>query len=157
MVAMVLGMSSTEMFAEKNNYVSIDKFKETVLSDTTLINSIEYKEVKKFDHYELNFNTNLSGISKFLKLDEEQKVYMFDVNNSIAREFARLNTIEDFNERSEWFIKVMSQTFKNLKYVLNEKQLRDFKQLVNTTLQSRGFLSNGKLVDLYANKTVETK
>lgn len=156
MVAMILGMSSTGIINAKNVEPDFNLKKlELLIADTMMINSINYKAPKVFDRYELNFNTDLKKLSNFLKLDSTQRTIVIDVNNTIAREFARMNTIEDFNERTVWFEKTINHSFSLLKYVLDDYQMHNYKMLVNVTLINRGYLKNGQFVDIFAKNSSE--
>lgn len=145
LVAMVMGLSTTAFATTEDDiFAKLER-----LMYEIPVNSIEYK-VTKFEHYDLNFNADLERFSKYLKLNESQKAIMFSINNDLAREFARLNTIENYDERNEWFKKTVSQIMRSTSLILEKEQFRNFRKIVMTTLVNRGFYANGQLVDIYA-------
>ncbi len=85
--------------------------------------------------YELNVNMN--KLSEALNLDDDQKEAVAEINHTFAAEmmFAAQYSKED---RKKLMDRAIDNNVKWMRYVLNDKQMRTYLSVLNTTLNNRG-------------------
>ncbi len=85
--------------------------------------------------YELNVNMN--KLSEALNLDDDQKEAVADINHTFAAEmmFAAQYGNED---RKKLVSRAIDNNVKWMRYVLNDKQMRTYLSVLNTTINNRG-------------------
>jgi len=85
--------------------------------------------------YELN--VNMDRLAEALKLEDDQKEAVADVNHTFASElmFAAHYSKDD---RKELVKRAVDNNVKWMRYILTDKQMRTYLTLLNTTLNNRG-------------------
>ena len=85
--------------------------------------------------YELN--VNMDKLSEALNLADDQKEAVADIHHTFASELmfaAQYNA----NDRKKLVARALDNNIKWMRYVLNEKQFRTYRVLLNTTVNNRG-------------------
>ena len=85
--------------------------------------------------YELNIN--MDKLSEALNLADDQKEAVADINHTFASELmfaAQYNA----NDRKKLVARALDNNIKWMRYVLNEKQMRTYLRLLNSTMNNRG-------------------
>jgi len=85
--------------------------------------------------YELNVNMN--KLSQALNLEDDQKEAVAEINHTFAAEmmFAAQYSKED---RKKLVNRAIENNVKWMRYVLNDKQMRTYLSVLNTTINNRG-------------------
>ena len=107
-----------------------------ILSMTTAFAEGETaSSVNNVEAYELNVNMN--KLSKALDLADDQKEAVADIHHTFASElmFAAQYSNAD---RERLVTRAIDNDVKWMRYVLNDKQMRTYLMLLNTTLNNRG-------------------
>ena len=85
--------------------------------------------------YELN--VNMDKLSEALNLADDQKEAVADIHHTFASELmfaAQYNA----NDRKKLVARALENNIKWMRYVLNDKQFRTYRVLLNTTVNNRG-------------------
>ena len=85
--------------------------------------------------YELNIN--MDKLSEALNLADDQKEAVADINHTFASELmfaAQYNA----NDRKKLVARALDNNIKWMRYVLDEKQFRTYRALLNSTVNNRG-------------------
>ena len=85
--------------------------------------------------YELN--VNMDKLSEALNLADDQKEAVADIHHTFASELmfaAQYNA----NDRKKLVARALDNNIKWMRYVLNDKQFRTYRVLLNTTVNNRG-------------------
>ena len=93
--------------------------------------------VENMEAYELNINMN--KLSKALNLADDQKEAVAEIHHTFASElmFAAQYGSSD---RKALVDRAIENDVKWMRYVLNDKQMRTYLTLLNTTLNNRGLV-----------------
>ena len=85
--------------------------------------------------YELN--VNMDKLSEALNLADDQKEAVADIHHTFASELmfaAQYNA----NDRKKLVARALDNNIKWMRYVLDEKQFRTYRALLNSTVNNRG-------------------
>ena len=85
--------------------------------------------------YELN--VNMDKLSEALNLADDQKEAVADIHHTFASELmfaAQYNA----NDRKKLVARALENNIKWMRYVLNDKQFRTYRVLLNSTVNNRG-------------------
>ncbi len=91
--------------------------------------------VNNLEAYELNINMN--KLSSALNLADDQKEAVADIHHTFASELmfaAQYNS----DDRKALVNRAIENDVKWMRYVLNDKQMRTYLTLLNTTINNRG-------------------
>ena len=91
--------------------------------------------VNNIEAYELNVNMN--KLSAALNLADDQKEAVADINHTFAAELMFAAQYGN-NDRKALVDRAIENNVKWMRYVLNEKQMRTYLALLNTTINNRG-------------------
>ena len=92
-------------------------------------------EVSNLEAYELNINMN--KLSDALELADDQKEAVENIHHTFAAELmfaAQYNS----DDRKALVNRAIENDVKWMRYVLNDKQMRTYLTLLNTTINNRG-------------------
>ncbi len=85
--------------------------------------------------YELNVNMN--KLSAALNLKDDQKEAVADIHHTFASELMFAAQYSN-NDRKALVARAIENDVKWMRYVLNEKQMRTYLRLLNSTMNNRG-------------------
>lgn len=91
--------------------------------------------VSNVEAYELNVNMN--KLSDALNLADDQKEVVADIHHTFASEL-KFAAQYSSSERKTLVARAIDNDVKWMRYVLNDKQMRTYLLLLNTTLNNRG-------------------
>ncbi len=107
-----------------------------MLSVTTVFAEGEnVANVNNMEAYEMNINMN--KLSRALNLADDQKEAVADIHHTFA---AELKYAAEYgkNDRQAMVSRAIENDVKWMRYVLNDKQMRTYLMLLNTTINNRG-------------------
>ena len=82
-------------------------------------------------------NVNMNKLSKALDLADDQKEAVADIHHTFASELMFAAQYSN-NDRKALLARAIDNDVKWMRYVLNEKQMRTYLMLLNTTMNNRG-------------------
>ena len=85
--------------------------------------------------YELN--VNMDKLSEALNLADDQKEAVADIHHTFASELM-FAAQYGANDRKKLVARALENNIKWMRYVLNDKQFRTYRVLLNTTVNNRG-------------------
>ena len=85
--------------------------------------------------YELN--VNMDKLSEALNLADDQKEAVADIHHTFASELM-FAAQYGANDRKKLVARALDNNIKWMRYVLNDKQFRTYRVLLNTTVNNRG-------------------
>ena len=91
--------------------------------------------VNNVEAYELNVNMN--KLSKALELADDQKEAVADIHHTFASELMFAAQYRNA-DRERLVARAIDNDVKWMRYVLNDKQMRTYLMLLNTTMNNRG-------------------
>lgn len=143
MVAMMLSMTTATMAHDVRPEIKIVELATAIANDTIKITSNDNKK------YELNLNKNFIKIVTILDLDQEQSNILFELQDTMKREFNRLNRMETSKQREERFMKTIYHVYYIIGITFEPKQVKMYKAFLNTTLGYKGYIKYGEFCDLF--------
>ena len=93
--------------------------------------------VNNVEAYELNVNMN--KLSSALNLADDQKEAVAEIHHTFASELM-FAAQYGANDRKKLVERALDNDVKWMRYVLNDKQMRTYLTLLNTTLNNRGLV-----------------
>jgi hypothetical protein len=93
--------------------------------------------VNNVEAYELNVNMN--KLSSALNLADDQKEAVAEIHHTFASELMFAAQYSN-NDRKALVDRAIENDVKWMRYVLNDKQMRTYLTLLNTTLNNRGLV-----------------
>jgi Cu/Ag efflux pump CusA len=93
--------------------------------------------VNNVEAYELNVNMN--KLSSALNLADDQKEAVAEIHHTFASELMFAAQYSN-NDRKALVDRAIENDVKWMRYVLNDKQMRTYLTLLNTTLNNRGLI-----------------
>ena len=91
--------------------------------------------VNNVEAYDLNVNMN--KLSAALNLADDQKEAIADIHHTFASEMMFAAQYSN-NDRKVLVARAIDNDVKWMRYVLNDKQMRTYLMLLNTTINNRG-------------------
>ena len=91
--------------------------------------------VNTMEAYEMNVNMN--KLSAVLNLADDQKEAVADIHHTFASELL-FAAQYGANDRKKLVARALDNDVKWMRYVLNEKQMRTYLRLLNSTMNNRG-------------------
>ncbi len=85
--------------------------------------------------YELN--VNMDKLSEALNLADDQKEAVADIHHTFASELMFAAQYND-TDRKKLVARALENNIKWMRYVLNDKQFRTYRVLLNSTVNNRG-------------------
>ena len=82
-------------------------------------------------------DVNMNKLSKALDLADDQKEAVADIHHTFASELMFAAQYSN-NDRKVLLARAIDNDVKWMRYVLNEKQMRTYLMLLNTTMNNRG-------------------
>ena len=123
-LTLVAMLSMTTAFAEGENAASVNEGE-----NAASVNNVEA--------YELNVNMN--KLSSALNLADDQKEAVAEIHHTFASELMFAAQYSN-NDRKALVDRAIENDVKWMRYVLNDKQMRTYLTLLNTTLNNRGLV-----------------
>ena len=103
----------------------------------TLVAIENAASVNNVEAYELNVNMN--KLSSALNLADDQKEAVAEIHHTFASELMFAAQYSN-NDRKALVDRAIENDVKWMRYVLNDKQMRTYLTLLNTTLNNRGLI-----------------
>ena len=101
-------------------------------------NTIAQKEALN-NYYTLDFNNHFTDLEKVMKLTDEERKFIFDINDVIKTEIERLNDIKDIELREKHMMNIIRYAYRMTYCVLDTDNFRIYRGLLNQTMIKRGF------------------
>lgn len=140
---MMLSMTTATMADGVSQEIRIIELANTIANDTIQITP----NIKK---YELNLNKNFIKISEILELNQDQSDVLYNLQDSLKRDFERLNNVKSQKQREKMFMNSINRVFYTINIKFDKKQSRMYKALMNITLNNKGYIKYGEFCDLFA-------
>ena len=92
--------------------------------------------------YNLDLNSHFNDLEKVMKLTDEERKYIFDINDVIKTEIERLNVIKDIEVREKHMMNIIRYAHRMSYYMLDIDNFRIYRGLLNQTMIKCGFFYN---------------
>ena len=89
--------------------------------------------------YYLDLNSHFNDLEKVMKLTDEERKYIFDINDVIKTEIERLNDIKDIEVREKYMMNIIRYAHRMSYYMLDIDNFRIYRGLLNQTMINCGF------------------
>ena len=89
--------------------------------------------------YTLDLNGHLNDLETVMKLTDEERKYIFIINDVIKKEIERLNDIKDIEVREQRMMDIVRYAHRMSHYMLDTNNFRIYRGLFNQTLIRCGF------------------
>ena len=91
------------------------------------------------NYYILDINNHFNDLEKVMKLTDEERKYIFDINDVIKTEIEQLNDIKDIEDREKRMQNIIKYAHRMSYYMLDVNNFRIYRGLLNQTLIKCGF------------------
>lgn len=92
--------------------------------------------------YNLDLNSHFNDLEKVMKLTDEERKYIFDINDVIKTEIERLNDVKDIETREKRMMDIVKYAHRMSYYMLDVYNYRIYRGLLNQTMIKCGFFYN---------------
>ena len=89
--------------------------------------------------YNLDLNSHFNDLEKVMKLTDEERKYIFDINNVIKTEIEQLNDVKDIEDREKRMQNIIKYAHRMSYYMLDVNNFRIYRGLLNQTMIKCGF------------------
>ena len=90
--------------------------------------------------YSLDLNSHFNELEKVMKLTDDERKYIFDINDVIKKEIERLNVINGIELRKKHMDNIIQYAHRMSYCMLDDENCRIYRGLLNYTMIKRGFL-----------------
>ena len=94
------------------------------------------------NYYTLDINNHFNELEKVMKLNDEERKHIFDINDVIKTEIERLNVIKDIELREKRMDSIIQYAHRTSYCVLDTDNFRIYRGLLNQTMIKCGFFFN---------------
>ena len=91
------------------------------------------------NYYNLDLNGHFNDLETVMKLTDEERKYIFDINDVIKTEIERLNDIKDIEVREKYMMNIIRYAHRMSYYMLDIDNFRIYRGLLNQTMIKCGF------------------
>ena len=91
------------------------------------------------NYYNLDLNGHFNDLEMVMKLTDEERKYIFDINDVIKTEIERLNDIKDIEVREKHMMNIIRYAHRMSYYMLDIDNFRIYRGLLNQTMIKCGF------------------
>ena len=92
--------------------------------------------------YNLDLNSHFNDLEKVMNLTDEERKYIFDINDVIKTEIKRLNDVKDIEDREKRMQNIIRYAHRTTYYMLDVYNYRIYRGLLNQTMIKCGFFYN---------------
>ena len=130
-VAMTMICSTTVNANVKKNVIEMQNLIE-------VSNKIAQTEALN-NYYNLDLNGHFNDLETVMKLTDEERKCIFDINDVIKTEIEQLNDIKDIEDREKRMQNIVRYAHRMSYYMLDMDNFRIYRGLLNQTMIKRGF------------------